>query len=200
MKNTLTIQALTPRLFILTAAFVLTFCGDDDNPSVPQVSYTIDGVPEAVEYSHGDLQLETHAGHEGRSMNITFVKAGVFKLLSVAVSNWDFQNPPNEGVLTGEYDASWDYENTEEENPLANCLSLQGGLTLCDGGLVTLSLENDTYSSVFDGNTSATITISKCDPTSRTVSGTFNAKVGLLDGSVQHIVTGSFDDVEYHIP
>ena len=71
---------------------------------------------------------------------------------------------------------------------------------MCDGGLVTLYMENEVYSSVFDGNTAATITISKCDPSSRTVSGTFNAKVGLLDGSEQHTLAGSFENVTYTIP
>jgi len=200
MKNTLNIQALTSRIFILASAFVFTFCGDDDKPAGPQFSYTIDGKSEPVENVSAILQSQIQAGHEGRALNLTFLKAGVFKSLSVAVSNWDFQNPPDGGILTGEYDAAWDYENIEEENPLADCLSLEGGLTLCDGGLVALVTENDFYSSVFEGNESATITISKCDPGSRTVSGTFNAKIGLLDGSVQHTVTGSFDNVKYIIP
>jgi len=199
MKNLYNILHSTSRLLILASAFVFTFCGDDDKASAPQLSYMIDGESVPVENVNGSLQSEIRADHEGRSLNLIFVKAGVFKLLSVAVSNWDFQNPPDNGILIGEYDAAWDYENTEEENPLADCLSLEGGLTLCDGGLVTLHMENDLYSSVFEGNTAATITISKCDLNTRTVSGTFNAKVGLLDGSEQHTVTGSFENVKYTI-
>jgi hypothetical protein len=199
MKNTLTIQALTSKLFILASASVFTFCREDDKPPGAQFSYTIDGKSASVEHVSASLHSNPRGAHEGRSLNLIFLKVGVFKSLYVDVSNWDFQNPPDNGVLTGEYDAAWDYENTQEENPLANCLSTDDGLTLCDGGLVKLFLENDFYSSVFDGNTSATITISKCDPSSRTVSGTFNVKVGLSDGSVQHTVTGSFDNVEYTI-
>jgi hypothetical protein len=120
-------------------------------------------------------------------------------LLSIAVSNWDFQNPPDNGILTGDYDAAWDYKNSGEENPRANCLPLEGGLTLCDGGLVTMHFENDTYSSVFNGNTAATIIISKCDPRRRTVSGKFNASVGLPDGTRQYTVTGSFENVVYTV-
>lgn len=199
MNNTYYVRTSTSRLLMLASAFVFTFCGDDDKPSTPQFSYTIDGKSEPVEYVNASLQSDIQADHEGRSLNLTFVKAGVFKSLSIAVSNWDFQNPPDNGILTGEYDVAWDYETNEGENPLANCLSFEDGLTLCDGGLVNLYMENDHYSSVFYGNTAASITISKCDPSSRTVSGTFNTKVGLLDGTKQHTVTGSFENVNYTI-
>ena len=192
------VRAAASRLLMIASAFIFTYCGDDDKPSA-QFSYAIDGTSEPIENVSASLQSEIQAGHEGRLLNISFAKAGVFNMLTIVVSNWDFQDPPHNGVLSGKYDAAWDYKNTGEENPSASCFSLENGLTLCDGGLVTLYTENDVYSSVFDGNTAATITISKCDVSSNTVSGTFNAKVGPLNGPHLHTVNGSFENVKYTI-
>ena len=196
MKNTINIRTFASRLFILASAFALTFCGDDDDKNAPQFSFTIDGVAQEVQITSGILRSEIQHDHEGRALNITAVVKNN-KTLSVAVSNWDFQNPPANGVLTGEYDATWDFENTEEENPFANCLSLEGGVTLCDGGLVSLISEGNFYTSVFDGPTDATITISKCDASKRTVSGSFTAKIAGFDGVHQYTVTGNFENLAY---
>lgn len=188
--------ALATRLSILALAFVFTFCGDDDKASTPQVTFTIDGASQKVQAFSGILRSEIQYDHEGRALNITAVGENN-KTLSVAVSNWDFQNPPDNGILTGEYDATFDFEETEEENPYAECLELEDGVTLCDGGLVSLISGNDFYTSVFDGNTAATITITKCDASKHTVSGTFTAKVAGFDGVQQYTMTGTFDNLTY---
>ena len=196
MKNTRIIRNLTSRLLILASAFVFTFCGDDDKPSTPQLTYTLDGESQNIQAVSGILQSQIEHNHEGRALNINAV-VGNGQTLSIAVSNWDFQNPPDNGVLTGEYDATWDFEDTETENPFANCLSLDGGVTLCDGGLVSLISASKFYTSVFDGNTEASITISKCDAPNRTVSGTFSAIISEFDGVEQFTITGSFTNVKY---
>jgi len=185
---------------ILVLAFVFTFCGNDDEKSSgPQFTYSIDGASQDVQTVTGLLRSQIQYDHEGRALNITAFAANN-KTLTIGVSNWDFQNPPDDGVLTGEYDATFDFEETEEENPFANCLALTGdneGVFLCDGGLVTLISGSDFSTSVFDGDTEATITISKCDASKHTVSGTFSAKVAAFDGTQPYMITGTFENVSY---
>ncbi len=195
MKNTILIRTHASRLLILALAFVFTFCSKDDEVSKPQFAFTIDGTSQKVQVTSGVLLSEIQYGHEGRALYITAVSEN-HKTLSVGVSNWDFQNPPDNGILTGEYNATFDFENTQEENPFGDCLAVEGA-TLCDGGLVTLIEDNNSYFSAFDGATDATITITKCDAGKRTVSGTFSAKVASFDGVQQYTIAGSFDNLTY---
>ena len=196
MKNTINIRTLASRLLILTLPFVFTFCGDDDKGSDPEVVFAIDGVSQNVRGISGVLRSDLQYNHEGRALNITAV-TNDYKTLSVLVSNWDFQNPPENGILTGEYDATFDYQRTDVENPFGECLQLEGNVMLCDGGLVSLISGSDFYTSAFDWNTAATITISKCDASKRTVSGTFSAKVAGFDGVQQYTMAGSFENLNY---
>jgi hypothetical protein len=157
------ILKLTPKLLLLGIVFTFSSCSDDGGEG-SKFTYKVDGESQKVQTVSGILQFETQYDHEGRGLYITAAE-GLSKILSIGVSNWDFQNPPDEGILTGDYDATFDFESTEE-NPFANnCLELAGeGVTLCDGGLVTWISGGSTYYSTFDGETDATITITKCDP------------------------------------
>lgn len=184
---------------LLTTLLLFAQCGDDDD-SGPALTYTIDGQSQPVQTVTGVLMSEIQYDREGRSLNITAAQ-GLDQLLSVAVSNWDFQNPPDNGILTGEYDATLDEENTED-NPLAECLALSGdneGIYLCAVGLISMVSGQDLYFSVFDGPTDATIVITSCDPGKRTVSGTFQGKIGTIDGETIKTISGSFTNVKYTV-
>jgi hypothetical protein len=182
---------------ILLTSVLFTHCGGDDFK--PSVSYTIDGENQKVASVTASLQFETQYDHQGRSLNIT-AAAGTSKLLSVVVSNWDYQNPPDNGILTKTYDATFDFE-TETENDLATCLELTGvneGVFLCDGALVTYIGNSDIYFSAFDGNTEASVTITGCNPSKRTISGSFMAKIQNFDSN-ELTVSGEFKNVKYSI-
>jgi hypothetical protein len=182
---------------ILLTAVAFTHCGDDEFK--PSVSYTIDGENQRVVSVTGMLQFETQYDHEGRALYIT-AAAGTSKMLSIAVANWDYQNPPANGILTKTYDATYDFES-ESGNDLATCLELTGdntGVFLCDGALVTYILNNDVYFSAFDGNTQASVTVTACSPSKRTISGTFTAKVQNFDAQELTIV-GEFTNAKYTV-
>jgi hypothetical protein len=184
---------------LLTTLLLFAQCGDDDD-SGPALSYTIDGQSQPVQTVTGVLMSEIQYNREGRTLNITAAQ-GLDQLLSVAVSNWDFQNPPDNGILTGEYDATLDEDNTVD-NPLAECLPLTGeneGVYLCAVGLISVVSGQDLYFSVFDGDAEAMIVITSCDPGKRTVSGTFQGKIGTLDGETIKTISGSFTNVKYTV-
>lgn len=191
-------RSLFAKLLLLTFPVMLTFCGDDDEGG-SKLSYTIDGQSQKVETVIGVLQYEIQYDHEGRGLYITAAK-GMDQMLSVAVSNWDYQNPPDEGVLEKEYDTTFDVEETSEDHPLSDCLVLSGdneGVTLCDGGLISLISGSEMYTSVFDGNTNGSITITSCNAAKHTISGTFQATVADFDGAQQFEIAGSFTNVKY---
>lgn len=184
-------------LSILLATLTFTHCGDNDFK--PSVSYTIDGENQKVASVTATLQFEAQYDHEGRSLYIT-AAAGLSKMLSVAVSNWDYQNPPDNGILTKTYDATFDFE-TNEDNDLATCLELTGGnegVFLCDGALVTYIGNNDIYFSAFGSNTQASVTVTACSPSKRTISGTFTAKVQNFNEE-ELTIAGEFKNVKYTV-
>lgn len=197
MNNKL--NSILSKSLLLAFPLLLTFCGDDESAPKSNFSYKIDGVSQDVQTVAGQMAFSVEYDHEGRSLNLTAAK-GFTQMLSIAVSNWDFQNPPAEGVLTGEYDASFDMENTDTDNPLSDCLELTGenaGVMLCDGALVTLIKNDNVWFSAYDGAADATVTITKC--ANHTVSGTFSAKVADFDGADEQMITGSFSNVKYSV-
>lgn len=182
---------------ILLTSITLTHCGD--NEFKPSVSYTIDGENQKVVTVTATLQFETQYDHEGRSLYIT-AAAGTSKLLSVAISNWDYQSPPDNGILVKTYDATFDFD-TNEDNDLATCLELTGdneGVFLCDGALVTYIGNNDIYFSAFGNNTQASVTVTACSPSKRTISGTFTAKVQNFNEE-ELTITGEFKNAKYTV-
>lgn len=182
---------------VLFATLTFSHCGDDE--SVATVTYSIDGDKQKVLTVTAILQTSTDYDHEGRALNITAAN-GTSKMLSIAVSNWDFQNPPENGVLEKTYDATFDYESGDD-NGLANCLELTDenvGVFLCEGALITYIGESDIFFSAFDGNTQATVTITKCNTSKKTVSGSFMAKVQNFDED-EYTITGEFSDVKYSV-
>lgn len=191
------VTKLTGLALILLTSITFTYCGNDDVK--PSVTYTIDGENQKVTTVTATLQFETQYDHEGRALYIT-AAAGASKMLSIAISNWDYQNPPDNGVLTKTYDATFDFE-TEEDNDLATCLELTGGnagVFLCDGALVTYIGNSDIYFSAFDGNTEASVTVTTCSPSKRTISGTFTAKAQNFD-SQELVISGEFKNVKYSV-
>jgi hypothetical protein len=197
MKTSQTQSGLI-RLLLFVVPFAFTFCGDDEGSL--NFSYKVDGESQQVGTVSAFLESEIQYDHEGRALSIT-AAVGFSKMLIVSVSNWDFQNPPDNGILTGEYDATFDFESNEE-NPLAECLALDGdntGVTLCEGALVTYILDGEIYTSVFGDAPEATITITECNTGNRTVSGTFTAKMQNFDTEEVLTITGSFSKVKYTI-
>jgi hypothetical protein len=195
MKNKL--NTFFSKLLLLSLPMVLTFCGDDESGN-SGFSYKIDGKSQKVQTVSGIMEFEVQYDHEGRAVYLT-AAAGFEKMLSISISNWDFQNPDENGIIEKEYDATMDFEGGTD-NPLAECLELAGeGVTLCDGSLVTYIVGSDVYTSVFDGNTSGIVTVTSCNAAKKTISGTFSAKVADFDGVQQYTVTGSFNNVKYMV-
>ena len=186
-------------LSILMLAATFTFCGDDAEPAEStHFAYSIDGITKNVQSITGMLQSEKQYDHEESSLKVN-VSNSTSQMVTISISNWDFQNPPKDAILEGEYDATFDIEGMDQANPNGECLALTGsnaGVTLCSGGAITYTLQGEVYTSTFDGNTEATITITKS--TKRKISGSFTATLENLSGE-QLTVSGTFKNVKYEV-
>jgi len=196
--NSERLKGILAKVLILTLTGMFTFCGDDVTEESTHFVYQVDGITKNVQSITGLLQTETQYEHEGRSLHVN-VSNDVSQVITIGVSNWDFQNPPKDGIIEGEYDATFDSEQMNGTNPNGECLELTGpnaGVTLCDGGLITYTSQGELYTSIFDGNTSASITITKC--TKRKISGSFTATLEDFSGK-QLTVSGTFKNVKYEV-
>ena len=119
-------------LALLFLSFVMVSCsdGNDDNdtPTAPTQSMTVtkNGVDFQVSSPASTLISTTQLGETGKRLDVNAtVDEGQFVL---SISNWDWQNPPENGLIQKTY-----YTN----NTSANACQSSNGYTYCDGGLIT---------------------------------------------------------------
>ena len=189
---------LLAKLLVLTLSLVFTFCGDDTTTESTIFAYSVDGVTKNVQSITGTMQSEIQFGHEGQSLHLD-VSNNMSQTVTLNVSNWDFQKPPKDGIIEREYDATFDTKQMNGSNPKGECLALTGanaGITLCDGGFITFTSGGEVYTSLYSGNTDATIKITKC--TKRKISGSFTASLKNSNGK-KLSVSGSFKNVKYKV-
>ncbi|MEM9822806.1 MAG: hypothetical protein AAF985_17125, partial [Bacteroidota bacterium] len=161
--------------FLILISLFLFSCGsgsdgEDDPGEMMNGTMTVikDGVSFEIEATNNTLLSEVQSGNEGRRLDIRCnVDGGT---LFISVSNWDFQNPPVDGILTKTY-------KTNEQDPSttnSSCMDV-GNFTLCDGALGTYTVgTTEIYTSEgFDIDEEGTITITGNDPSNKRVSGTF---------------------------
>ena len=185
-------------LLILTLSFTFTFCGDDSTVESTLFAYSIDGVSKNVQSISGQMQSEIQFDHEGQNLHLNILNTAS-QVMTLNITNWDFQKPPKDGVIEREYDATFDTKQMNGSNPKGECLALTGanaGRTLCDGGFITVTSGGEVYTSLYTGNTEGTITITKC--TKRKISGSFTGSLKNSNGK-KITVTGSFKNVKYEV-
>jgi hypothetical protein len=162
--------------------------------------YTVERINKEVRTITGLLAIAVEYDHKKQSLKLGTTNS-FSESLTITVSNWDFQNPPENGVIDKVYDATYDAEQGENHGPHVECIDLTGanaGVSLCDGGLITLMLDGELYTSIFTGNEDGTITITEINPEKRSVSGSFSVKVQASIGNKLKL-SGTFTNVKYEV-
>jgi hypothetical protein len=165
---------------------VLTQCGSTTPTPTPSITLTVDGTSKVAIITSGLLLVET-TGNKGRTLGINALEMS--NILILDISNWDFQKPPADGVITKTY--------YNVLNPKSTCTQVSSA-TLCDGGLVTYLVGSEFYSSVFyDGPAyESTIKVTSNDVAAKRISGDYDVKVQSSTGS-RLTLKGKFDNVTY---
>lgn len=176
-----------------TLSFLLSGCGDDESPS-PSLTLNIDGTNIKITTVTGLLIFSDESGHEARTLNLTgLTKNGDY--LSIQVTNWDFQNPPTNGLVVKKY---YNLFGGEEGIESADCLEV-GDVTLCDAGVVTFipDAEDEIYTSAFDEDVEGVIEITASK--GKKVSGTFDVILTGFSNETDIHAKGTFKNVGYRI-
>ncbi len=187
-------------LFFATSLFFFS-CGNDDETS-PQnadqgtMTVTKNGDTFEITEFTNRIIIAEQGGREGRQLSLNCEVDG--GSLFVSVSNWDFQNPPVNGIVVKSYPTN---EDAFDPGPDTDCID-DPNFTFCDGGEVTYSKDGTTFYSDFldDDNYRGIITISDNDTDKRTVSGSFDVKIEAFpptDPVSSISLSGTFSDVKY---
>lgn len=157
----------------------------------------IDGVTQTpTNFSTNNTLLRVQEfGETGRRLDI---RANVGNdMLIISASNWDFQNPPTDGILIKTYDTN----TSGGIGPNQSCTQMSG-ITYCDGGLGTYTTGGaPMMSQTLSNEPTGSIVITQNNTTDKTVSGTFDFKVKDFTqptATPTHI-TGTFTDLPYSV-
>lgn len=189
----------SPILFSFFLLVLFASCQKESTTTTttPTMSVEIDGTAQTATNFNNTLIKVQQNGEDGRRLDL---RANIGSdMLIISVSNWDFQNPPTDGILTKVYDT-----NTTAYGglgPNKSCTTRPAG-NLCDSGLGTYTIGSATWMSEnMPNEPRGTITITANDDANKTVSGTFDFKVVEVsnpNNTPKHF-TGSFSNMSYTV-
>lgn len=179
-------------LFASAILFFLASGCSDDEESPGSLLMTIDGEAAEMKISSATLTFRTQESngetHQENSLEI-IATAGKNKL-RFQIDCWDWQNPPENGMLVKTY-----YYGSNIESRAC----LENNTDFCDIAFATYTIDWAGYS---DGslvnNDESFFEISTCDTASRLISGQFSVIVEKYEaGSIE--LTGTFQNVKYTV-
>lgn len=198
---TINLINMKSRLFLfLCMGLMLGFvaCNNDDDDDVTPTPTNTTGatmtiVMNGTTYTgsgfNNTLLGATDQGKYGWRMDIR----GNFnsgKQLILSVSNWDFQNPPTNGIIVKTYDTDILGPNTVYIE--------EGGYTYADGALGTYMVSTSDFQ-MTTSDQHGYIRISSCDPSAKKVSGDFSFITLSMSDSDTTTFSGSFSNQSYSV-
>ena len=187
-------------LALVLVALTIVSCSSDDNndsdpPSGGDESFTVirDGVTFEGENINNTLIITSQNDQGARRLDLRCDFDGGTFILSI--SNWEFQNPPENGVVEKSYNT-----NTEM-GPDTECETIDS-ITYCDEALVTYLIGQDVFiSELNDLEDIGSITITNNDAADLEVSGTFDVLLRNFNSQDETYIeyTGSFTNVSYSV-
>lgn len=174
-------------------AFIVTLfsgCSGDETESA-SITLTLDGQSKKIKTITGVLVFTTISGHEARGLNITGTLDNDAYFV-IQVNNWDFQNPPANGLIKKKY-----FNITGDGIEDADCIESQGS-TLCDGAMITYvpsGGSNEFYMSAFSDALDGFVEVTASN--GKRVSGTFDLVITEASSEESIRATGTFNNVRY---
>lgn len=181
-------------LVLVLATLSIVSCSSDDgnlpssNDEGQSFTVTRDGVTFQGENINNTLIRTTQNDQGARRLDLRCDFDGGTLVLSV--SNWEFQNPPDEGVVEKSYNTNTDM------GPDTECETIDS-ITFCDEALVTYLIGNDVYiSELNDSDIIGDITIVSNNSQDKRITGTFDVLLRDFNGGEEEVYiehSGTFD-------
>ena len=198
MKPFNQINSMKNLLFFVLASLAIMSCQPDNNPPAPtgSMTLTLDSVSHSITAFNNTLYKEVQFGEAGRRLDIRVnVDGGT---LVISVSNWDWQMPPENGILLKTYDTGDLGNDSTLVGPNTQCKS--GSFAdYCDAGMGTFIIGNQQFSSEFVEGIPGWISITNNDATNLTVSGLFEFTAVDLFTEEEKTFKGNFLNLPYTV-
>lgn len=171
---------------------LLSNCGSKDAAPAPSVTLTINGKAENMTFTSALLKVESTGG---RAISINAASGS--KLLIIAFSCWDFQNPTADGMVVKTY---YDVTTTLGQSK-ATCKQV-GIETRCDGQVMSwiTGLDSSTglyITGIYSGpEYEHTVKVTSNDANAKRISGEFDVKLQNGTGDVVSL-KGTFSNIPY---
>jgi hypothetical protein len=117
-------------LFLITA-ILFSGCFDSPDKLTGSVTILIDGEERTAKEPVGFLEFEESNGQEVRFMTISGYFPETGENINVVIRNYDFQSPPEKGILEKPY-----YNSTLPAGEMLSDCEEINNVTLCDHGVV----------------------------------------------------------------
>ena len=176
--------------FLLISCSFFACSDDDDEMQSEEASLSITKNGQTVAFAEGNHSLiYQDFGVISNSLYLRFEVDG--GMLVLAVGNWEWQNPPTDGVLEKSY-------STTVAGTGSSC-QIIGGADLCDSGALSYQVGDLLY--IGDDNLKESfIHITDNDGENKIVSGSFDLEVRSFDDETDIIeLNGTFENLTYVI-
>lgn len=181
-------------LLLIFPALLLSSCSKDDDTSSSSVLMEIEKDGEKFEVTTFTNRLVFDQQSQSRALLLVgSVDGGSF---TFTITNWDWQNPPENGIVVKTYDTNVGVDVGSH----SDCMTV-GIAALCDGGQLSYVENGATYiSDGVENEEEGQIIISGNDTSSKTVSGSFDIivqELGIAPNRTKITFKGSFINLPY---
>lgn len=184
---------------LLLGAFIFSGCDDDDAQDVGSFKVTHAGAETDVEITMATLTVSSGQNSaSGRSSHKLNISGDVHdESISILVSNWDFQDPPDNAIFAKEYYNVFLDEQLEVGEETETCMRVSTNQNVCEGILISYTKGDKTFSS-FSLENDVVLKVDKCD--GQRITGTFNIVLtNPYDETDQLVVKGTFTNLPYTV-
>lgn len=182
---------------MLALAIIVPACSDDDDDK-GSFNVTLDGIETAVSVTGATLTVsDGQSSSSGRGSNTLRIDGMIGEnAISVDISNWDFQEPPDNAILVKDYYNVFTEDELEVGEKTETCMKTSGTTRVCEGTLLKYLTGDKTFSS--HSSEAVIISLTKCD--GKRVSGTFNITlINIHDEAETFVLSGSLTDLRYTV-
>jgi hypothetical protein len=184
---------------LLIAAFIFSACDDDDATDTGSFKVTLSGTEKVVTVTKATVTVAsgTNSTTDQPYHKLNIEGAVGDDTITIMVSNWDFQEPPDNAVFAK------DYYNNEVDHELEvgekteTCMRTASQQMTCEGVLISYLQGDKTYWS-FQLIDTVVLSVEKCD--GQRVSGTFDITLANpYDETESMVVKGTFTNLPYTV-
>jgi hypothetical protein len=172
---------------LLLSAIILSGC-DDKEESIGSFEITVQSTETQVSVSKATLTVSGgQTAGSGQGSHALRIAGGVMgDSISILISNWDFQEPPDNAIIIK------DYFNEDL------CHQVSENQRVCEGAIIQYMEGDKIYWSFSKDESIQILHITKCD--GNRVSGTFDLELeNVSDNEDKKSVSGEFTDLQYTV-